>query len=268
MKKTELLVVVSDLHCGSVVGIAPPETELQSGNVVGFGKNLHQAWLWDCWLDMTKKVKAIVGDSTASLLVNGDATEGAHHRNNAELMASEIEIHTDMATEVLRPLLELCPRRFVVKGTECHTREMESLLADKIKAETRQAKEKWLLNIHGCVVDATHHIGTTSRAYLEASLMSIAMGNARLNAARAGHVIPKVFLRAHRHCHGYFSDGEGLLGITGAWQWLTRHGHKVVPDSIPRPSVIVLDWRESPKGTLPRVHEIIYTPKQNEITDC
>lgn len=31
--KTEVLVVVSDLHCGSVVGLAPPETTTKHGNI-------------------------------------------------------------------------------------------------------------------------------------------------------------------------------------------------------------------------------------------
>ena len=263
--KTELLVAVSDLHCGSVVGLAPPETKMESGNIVGFGKNLHQKWLWENWVSGIEKVKSIVGKSKAALLVNGDATEGVHHRNEADTIAAMIETHLDMAETCLRPFLKICKSSFVVAGTECHTKGMETRLAQRLGSVCGLAKDKWLFEINGCLVDAAHHMTTTSRAYLEASAMSILMGNARLNCLRSGHQIPKIFLRAHRHCGGFYSDGQGLYGVTGAWQFLTRHGFKVVTDSIPRPTILILDWRGKPEGSLPTPHEIVFNPPQNEI---
>jgi len=264
-KPAKILVIVSDLHCGSVVGLAPPETKTASGNVIGFGENHHQAWLWDRWTTSIKAAKDIVGRDEAILLVNGDATEGVHHRNEAEIVAAKIETHIQMAEECLQPLLKLCSRRIVTAGTECHTRDMETLLAQRIGAEAGKAKDKWLFEINGCLIDAAHHMTTTGRAYLEASAMSILMGNARLNYLRSGHRVPQVFCRAHRHCGGHFSDGQGLFAVTGAWQGLTRHGYKVVTDSIPRPTVLVLDWRKKKRGELPLVHEIISDPPEHEI---
>jgi hypothetical protein len=144
---------------------------------------------------------------------------------------------------------------------------METLLAQKLGALGGIAKDKWLLKINGCLVDAAHHMGVTSRAYLEAGAMSIQMGNARLNYLRAGQPVPKVFLRAHRHCGGHFSDGQGLFAVTGAFQFLTRHGHKIVTDSIPRPSMLVLDWRNKEPGELPQVHDVTFNPPPHETTE-
>jgi hypothetical protein len=121
--------------------------------------------------------------------------------------------------------------------------------------------------MHGCLVEAKHHMPVTGRAYLEASAMSIAMGNRRLNCLRAGHRVPQVFLRGHRHCGGSYSDGVGLFAVTGAWQLLTRHGHKVVPDSLPSPTVLILDWRGKAHGELPQVHEIKFQLPQPEIPE-
>jgi len=264
--KTELLVVVSDTHCGSVVGLAPPETKTEHGNMIGFGDNVHQEWLWENWLKTAKEAKEIIGKSKAAMLINGDATEGVHHRNEAEIVAAAILTHTKMAIECLKPFLKMCGKRFVVAGTECHTRDMETFLANEIGAVESKAKDKWLFEINGCLIDAAHHMTTTSRAHLEAGAMSIMMGNARNNAVRSGHRVPSVFLRAHRHCGGYFSDGAGLWGVTGAWQFLTRHGFKVVTDSIPRPTALILDWRGKKSGALPHVHEIVCTPPQESIT--
>ncbi len=263
--KTELLVVVSDIQCGSDVGRAPPETKTRKGNVIGFGDNHHQEWLWDKWCEGISEVKAIVGKSSAALLVNGDATEGVHHRNEAALVAALIETHTDMAEQCLKPFTQICQKRYVTLGTECHTAHQEDILAEKIKAETSKSKNKWLLNIHGCLIDAAHHMPTTSRSYLESGALSIVMGNARINYMRTNQSVPSVFLRGHRHCGGYFSDGSGLIGVTGGFQFLTRHGFKVVTDSIPRPTMLVLDWRGKKDGALPGIHEVVFNPPQSTI---
>jgi hypothetical protein len=263
--RPQLLVVVSDLHCGSTVGLMPPDSENMAGNTLGFGSNHHQRWLWECWQDAQKQVAKLAGNDSLALLINGDATEGIHHRS-PEVVASLIENHCQMAATALKPLAEKAAATFVVRGTECHTHDVESYLASLIGAQEGKARDKWLIQIHGTIIDATHHIGATSRAYLEASAMSIVLGNARLNSIRAGHPCAQVYLRAHRHCGGVFSDGSGLLAITGGWQFLTRHGHKVVPDAIPRPSVLVLDWRGKPEGALPTPHHIFFNPPAPKVT--
>lgn len=267
-EKAKLLVVMSDTHCGSNQGLAHPASELATGNIVGFGRNLHQAWLWDKLGDAREKVREILAGDKAVFLLNGDATEGAHH-GTQELIASSIDEHTAIAKQCLDYFLEglNISAILLTKGTECHTRGMEDVLAGLLKARTGKAKDKWLFKIHGCLVDAAHHIGTSARKYLEASALSIYLGNNRLNAVDAGHEPPKVMLRAHRHCGGYYSNGAAMLGVTGGWQFLTRHGHKVVTDSIPSPTILVLDWRGLPEGSLPRVHEIKYMPPQDRITD-
>lgn len=243
----------------------PPDSENMAGNTIGFGRNLHQAWLWECWQDAQRKVSDIAGRDPLALLINGDATEGIHHKS-PEVVASLIENHCTMAATALRPFAQRAVATFVVKGTECHTHDVESYLAKLLGAKDGKAREKWLLEIHGTMIDATHHIGVTSRAYLEATAMSITIGNARLNSVRAGHPPAQVYLRAHRHCGGVYSDGSGLLGVTGGWQFLTRHGAKVVPDAIPRPSVLVLDWRGKERGSLPTPHHIFYNPPAPAVT--
>jgi hypothetical protein len=264
-KKPSILVVCSDLHCGSTVGLMPPDSENLAGNTINFGKNHHQRWLWECWQNALSQVATIAGPDPYAVLVNGDATEGIHHRS-PEVVASLIENHCAMAAEALKPLTSKAAATFVVKGTECHTHDVESYLARLIGARDEVARDKWLINIHGCAIDATHHIGATSRAYLEASALSITLGNARLNSVRAGHPVAQVYLRGHRHCGGVYSDGSGMIGVTGGWQFLTRHGHKVVPDSIPRPSLLILDWRGKPQGALPSPHHIFYNPPAPKVT--
>lgn len=252
MRQTiDAAVVVSDLHCGSVVGLMPPESEnTPEGNVVGFGRNLHQAWLWDCWVNSCAAIVRQMAGRRWALIVNGDATEGIHHRSS-DVVAAAIEQHTAMAAQALYGLAANAARIYITLGTECHTLGMENELARKLGAESGKARAKWLIDIHGCLVDATHHMGVTSRAYLEASAMSATIVNAREQSERAGHPSARVYLRGHRHCGGHYSNGHSMLIVTGGWQFLTRHGHKVVPDAIPVPTIAVLDWKDKPHGALP-----------------
>lgn len=265
VSRTKLAVVLSDMHCGSSVGLAHPESEQASGNIVSFGSNVHHAWLWDCWREALLRTQEILGGDRAALIVNGDAMEGCHHRTT-EIIASTIAEHTMIAAKCLEPWKAIASRIYLTKGTECHTHSMEDVLADLIDAEEGQARDKWLLEINGCLIDAAHHMGVTSRRYLEASGMGIAMGNARQNYLDAGQRAPRVFLRGHRHCGGWYNSGHSALGVTGGFQWLTRHGHKVVTDSIPHPSILVLDWRQKGEGELPHETLIKFDPPHHEIT--
>lgn len=264
MASPKVNVIISDTHCGSDVGLMPALWENGKGNQLTHGNNFHQQWLWENFISCQQRVYDYLGKEPFILTFNGDAIEGIHHRTT-EIVSSKWEEHLDIAIKCLKPLADKSHATLVVKGTECHTLNLENELNRQLGGEG--AKDKWLYKINGCLVDAAHHIGTTSRAHLESSAYSINIANASRQAERAGHEVPRVFLRGHRHVGGYFSDGYSMMGITGAWQFLTRHGHKVVPDSIPSPTIMVLDWRWSEEGGLPTVVEFRATPPQETITN-
>lgn len=262
MSKINAAIVLSDLHCGSSVGLAYPESRQEEGNIVSFGSNYHQQWLWECWQSALSSAKSRLKGANVALIINGDATDGSHHRT-VELIAASIEEHTEIALQCLTPWANLARKIFVTKGTECHTQGMENKLAHDLDAEEGRAKNKWLIDIQGTLLDVAHHMMTASRVYLEATQLSVAMNNARLNYMRTGQRMPNLFLRAHRHCGGTYSDGDSMIGVTGGWQFLSRYGHKVVGDAIPRPSAILLDWRNG--SNLPSVEQLAFNPPQDEI---
>jgi hypothetical protein len=264
MSAPKILLVISDIHCGSEVGLMPPDSKTKSKNTLGFGKNIHQKWLWDKWLQMQEEFHAYRKKDPFVLLLNGDLTEGIHH-HSVESLSQSIEDHANMAIEALTPLADKAEQIFVTLGTECHTGMIEHMIADKLEARSGAARGTWLFKVGGCLVNATHHIGTATRAYTEAGQLSGVMANARLQSARAGHQPAQIYLRGHRHTGGWFSDGCSMIGVTGAWQFLTRFGKKVVPDSVPRPSVLILDWRNTKSGHLPAIKELVYAPEQEEI---
>jgi hypothetical protein len=252
-------VVVSDLHCGSVVGLWPDNHKTESGNIVALGNNLHQQWLWDCWNDKDQKIADHFGKDPFVLIVNGDCIEGRHH-GSSEVVASLNYDHALAAIECLLPLAQKASAVYMTAGTECHVGDWEKMIAKNINA--KWLGDKGLLELNGTLIDIAHHMPTSARAYLEAGAMSITMGNARQNYARVGHRVPKVYLRGHRHVGGVFNDGSGVFMVTPAWQMLTRYGHKVVGDSICRPGFGILDWRGCGKNELPATKLVNYEPSQ------
>ncbi len=258
---TKLVAVVSDPHVGSAYGLWPAAMKNKHQNVVA--ANPLQEVMLAKWKEGWRMIRKLCGRDKFSLVINGDVIEGIHHRTTEVTVASEGDM-VDAAVELVKPLADAAHKTFVSEGTECHTKELERHFGKSIGAELCQETEAHVFpelrhKFHGCLVHAAHHMPVTSRAYLEASAMSIIMGNSRVNHARQGWEVPKVFLRAHRHVPGFFSDLHGLFVVTGGWQMLTRHGRKVVPESLPTPSITLLDWRGRPEGSLPAVYNFAAT---------
>jgi hypothetical protein len=100
------------------------------------------------------------------------------------------------------------------------------------------------------------------RSYLEASALSITLGDIRNQRSRSGAEVPKVIVRSHRHRFGLYEDGYGMMVALPAWQALTRFGRKVVPGAMPQCGIVILDWRNVEDGGTPVVHKRLHTIKQ------
>jgi hypothetical protein len=264
----KIAVVISDLHVGSTVGLWPETYTSIEG--VPIGQNAIQKWLWKIWMDATRKwLPSIVGDDSYVLIMNGDLVEGLH-RQIIQVMTADPADQSRAVKKVLGPVFEKADRTYMTLGTECHTRNDEMRIGYDLGAEIdpesgHHAFNELHLEIHGCYGVTRHHIGTAASPYAEAGGLGRAMNTEIMEAARCGNRIPRWMMRAHRHRHGFVSDGNSVLGVTGAWQLLTRYGHKVVPAAQSQPSVMVLDWRGCQRGDLPRIHEKVYEPKAKKI---
>lgn len=264
MKTTsKLILLLSDLHVGSTVGLWPADFTSNEGNPIG--QNKFQEWLWKCWSDAMEWSKKVVGKDAFDVVLNGDLVDGIHHKT-LQVMTPDVGDQTDAVKQVLAPLVERCAKLHIVKGTEIHTRNDEirlgnALGASKCQETGQRAWDTLDLDCNGTLYNFAHHISATSRSYLEASAHSINLGNISHSRARVGLPVPSVICRAHRHRHGIWDDGNQVSVITGAWQGLTRYGYRVVPDAVPQPSIVIFDHRNLEKGELPLIHRRVYTAK-------
>ena len=260
------LLVISDTHIGSTVGLFKPGfTTLEGTTLYG---NTIQKWLWECWNDFNEWIDEKTEGEEFGLVINGDIIDGGMKYKSTQLISPDLADQIELAGEILTPLAKRASSVYVVEGTESHTLNCEHALARRFgaKPDPNTGKPAWPrleLEINGHLIAASHHIGTTSRPYLESGQYSTNLGTEREEAMRAGRRAPDIVLRAHRHRFGQWRDESGMLIVTPPWQALTRFGHKVVPAANCHPGGVLLTWEGD--GELPTVRPRIYQPQARKV---
>ena len=258
--KTKLAVILSDIHVGSTVGLWPDKFKANEGFEIG--QNDFQKQLWALWKENLKWIEKIVGKDEFEIIINGDAVEGIHHRT-LQVMSPDVADQSVAVLAVLGGLVEKSKALYLTKGTECHTRNDElrigrELGAIKDPATGHHAWDRLELEFGKVTFTAAHHCSATSRHWLESGEFSRFMASEIGERARCRKLVPQIVARAHRHVPGVFNDGVSIGIVTGGWQGLTRHGNKVVPYAVPRPSCVILDFRNSAPNELPTVHQKVF----------
>jgi len=268
---SKLCVVISDLHCGSTFGLMPEGFHIKEGNEIKLNKI--QEWLIYGWKDCWEWFYKLKGKDPFDMIINGDLVEGVHHHTK-EIWSVDETDHMIAAYKLLKPHCKRARNAYITEGTEVHTGGYEHAIAYQLKGAgcnivmPKGEGGAWptlYTRMNDTLVKADHHITSSTRPYLEASQLAIHMGAERIEAARAGYEVPKVFLRAHRHKFGVFDDGYGMLIVTPPWQTKTRFGRKVVPHAVPQCGMVVLDWRKS--DDLPVVHKRLHALAQPTICE-
>lgn len=254
--RPELVLVLSDLHVGSTVGLMPPNFETVEGNKIE--QNSLQRFLWASWQAMLRWAEAETAGANYAVVINGDLIEGDHH-GTKQIWSKDTSDHVAAAAELLQPVLARASHFFIVQGTESHTNNHEVSIGKILRAQTNPdtglpAFSRLHLTVHGCRCAFSHHIGTATRSWTKATALAAALAEERTQAIKNGEAVPQVVVRSHRHTFDSYTDGRGLAVVTPPWQMLTRFGHKVVPDARCQPGAVLLDWRGVAEGGLPNVN--------------
>ncbi len=247
---TEVLVAVSDLHCGSVHGLCHEDGVTMEGETYWRpGPAGIERWgYWhNFWVEVGRRVREVNG--RLSVLVNGDLTEGNGFRDT-EVVSKDVGLQVEICTRALEPMLDLSPHKiYVTRGTGVHVgfqAALERAVARNIGAEpdpvTRSpAAYFWLLNINGKRVYATHH--PPSKGRLVRTRQSQAALAANEVASRFlelkgedGRPVSPPDIAIFSHGHEPSDTGPVLphrMGTRavylGAWQSKTQYAHKVAP---------------------------------------
>jgi len=238
------IVVISDTHINSTVGLWPPDFVRDDSATVP--QNKFQRWLWANWLDFQELVKSI-GEYV--VVHNGDSIQGIHPSRDEQIV---VPGRTDMikaAEQVLSPLFSGAKERYMVRGTEWHDGSAGSdaeMLAKLLNVNNSSIGQfsQWeiemLLNskrfafAHHTNATTVYHSTPPAREWREAK-----EAYADWNVP-----IPDVIVRSHVHRWGVFPDDMGrLYFITPAWQLKNAYMYKRRPRSLPSIGGLIL-WVE------------------------
>jgi hypothetical protein len=237
------IVVISDLHCGSTLGLCGPEVILDDG-----GKYLpnelqiesYSYWKKAFWPFVWAKAKK--ENRKTVVICNAETVDGSHHGTN-QIWSNQVSDQIAVAVELIDEVTVQADARLFTRGTPAHVGESGSAdeaVAQILKATRPDGKKvgpyssyHLRLNIGGVNLDVCHHgPNTGSRMWLKGNGARSYARTIVLDALVLNRKPPDVIIRSHYHqklhetLHEYGYTTEML--VTPAWQWMSNYATRVV----------------------------------------
>jgi hypothetical protein len=248
------LVVVSDLHCGCILGLCPPTGGHRDAGGY-YMPSSFQLKMWAYWREFFDKwVPQVTRREPYDLVLNGDVVDGVHHGSTTQI-SHNIEDQLRIAESVLGPEVKRCKARggtyYHIRGTEAHVGQSGSYEEDlarrlgaKPNGERQHARyDLWkrVGDKDGPLVHLLHHVGTTSSAAHEASAVNAELTAEYVEAARWNRQPPDFIVRSHRH-RSIAVDLDSARGyaaaiVTPGWQGRTPFTWKIAGARIAEPQI-------------------------------
>lgn len=196
------VLIIGDLHCGSMSGLTPPEWIVSKGRNAFF--NRLQEEMWEHYIETLEHFGKV-----DVLVVNGDVIDGKGTRSGGtELLSSDMLEQVDIATEALSKID--AKSIFFTYGTPYHTATVGGEDFDKIVANNFKAGiyDELNLKIEGVLFNIKHKVGASSSPYNRA----MPVGRHRLwdalYALRNDDEPASVYVRSHVHYFSYCGEAK------------------------------------------------------------
>lgn len=224
------LIIVSDTHVNSSVGLSIPEVKLDDGGLYTTSKS--QDWLLKCFSDFYKTIKDLDGEKI--LILNGDIIDLNKH-NKYQLITENTSVAINHSVTLHKLLTDLCDKTYLIRGTEAHVgnvAEYEELIGGKLDTiQDDNGNYSWwklFINVDGVIFDITHHGVVGQKAWTKTHPLDSLAANTIIEATRSGGVQPDVIIRSHLHTYADTYDNYPVRVIqTPAWQLSTAHAYRI-----------------------------------------
>jgi hypothetical protein len=231
---TEIVVVTSDHHITSTLGLCPPNYTLDDRGE--YRPSPGQRFLMRSWGSFWNDVKELAEQHHAPVtaIFNGDTVEAdAKKRSNQIITRNKAKI-VEAAYQALEPAIKISDRTIFIRGTGAHEGESselaELLAADlTITEKAPNGNHSWwqfLGEFGGVLFDIEHHgpLGRTPWTITN-PMNGLAV---RLMLKYAGRRLPAVAIRSHNHRKGDTYDNHPIRVLaTGAWQLETEYVRRI-----------------------------------------
>lgn len=244
------LVFVSDLHCGSKVGLCPPhKIRLPEADGGWYLPSPQQRMVWNRWRYFWD---AFVPDVTRGepygVVLNGDVMDGDHH-NTPTIISRHLGVQADIALECLESVRKSCGGRlWFVGGTEAHAGQSwaeEHRLAQQLQAVPDEfgnvvRGELWI-TCGPWLGNVAHHIGATGSAAYESTGLAKELNDIYAEAARKAERPPDFVVRSHRHRRYEIRvprpRQDAICFVTPGWQLRTPFSARTVGGRVTTPQL-------------------------------
>jgi hypothetical protein len=221
----------------------PPKVYLDDGQVVHASKT--QKWLWSCWLDYWERTAEFKKELGAPVIgvINGDWGDVNTHSGFQLIEPMNPDVVLDMMVATVQPMLPVCDKRVIVRGTEAHTGGvgwLENRAAKEIGA-IRNRNEKcdknkkgtwswyvWEADVAGVGIVSAHHPGTNSgRPWTKGNDANRRAAWDVYNYAMRDWA-PQLTLWGHYHHDSDSQDTHSIRAIYNrSWQVKTAFTHRI-----------------------------------------
>lgn len=225
------VVFVSDTHCGCQMGLCPAGgVRLDGGGV--YRPSRFQRAMWEWWEEAWDEFvpSATKGEPYAIVHV-GDALDGVHHGSVTQV-SHNIEDQLRIAEECLAPRIAKATSYWHTRGTDAHVGKSamyEEMLAKRLgaiaDADGNHSRWETRLRLGDRLIHVSHHIGTSSSPYSQATAPQKEAVNSFLETGRWGDSPFDLIVRGHRHAWSEVawagSKGRIIVCVVPSWQGKT-----------------------------------------------
>lgn len=221
MSKVKKILVIGDLHCGSLVGLTPPSWFISEKRDKKIAKLQRQ--MWDNYIKMIRQVGQV-----DYLVVNGDAIDGHGKKSSgSELLTTDLLQQAQIAVECLQQIK--FNKILFTHGTPYHTsnqggQDFQKVIADKLGG---QIYDELRMSVDGVIFDIRHHVGSSSVPTSRFTSMAKNRLWDILLSQKQGRQNADVYIRSHVHYYTYCGDSDYLAVNLPALQApLTKYGNR------------------------------------------
>jgi len=203
--------VISDLHCGHIVGLTPPNWDNERPKPHLKKSYSMRRIIWDFYKDAVKKLQPI-----DILLVNGDCIDGRNEgRGSTELLYVDRNDQVEMAVDCIK---ETKAKTIVMAyGTGYHTgveEDFERPIAQAVGALKIGSVDS--IDVNGVVINYRHFISGSQVPHGRHTAASRDRQWNALWALRGEYPLAQIVVRSHVHYFDFCGDGTGLALTTPA----------------------------------------------------
>jgi len=230
------VLVISDTHTGSSLGLAPPLVYLDDGGIYHASeaqKHVYDHWqgVWKRTLDL--RLPVVVID-------NADTIEGFHH-NTAQIWGTDPRKHIDVAVDLRMPYRNKVERWYSLRGTAAHVGASGSgdeAVAKGIGADASNGSFSHYhlkVEVSNVLIDVSHHgVSAGRRPWVDGNVLRSFGRGIVIDSLSRRERPPDVIVRSHVHVarHETIRDYNYRCEciITPAFQLASEFVHRVATE--------------------------------------